>query len=261
MDEAANATPHRGSALNAAAHQPAGGVVFDLDGVLVDTTPCWDKAFQQVARDLAVRLGPDQLADLRGAALTNATEHLAGWSRRPIQPDWVFEVLRANLVRAIDTSELVLAEGAQELLKQLYGTVCLGVASNSPRAVLLHILGRLEITEYFTAAVSAEDVARPKPAPDPYLAACEALGVEPRESFAVEDSEIGMRSALAAGLTVIELAASPAPSIDGRQGSTLRVASLADSRIGQLLLPSDARPVQRPDIFWSSAKDSGMETR
>jgi HAD superfamily hydrolase (TIGR01509 family) len=238
MDDPANVVPGRASAVNAAAHQPAGGVVFDLDGVLVDTTPCWDQAFLEVARDLAVPLGPDRLAELRGAALASATRRLAQWSRQPTQPDWVFEVLRANLVMAIDTSDMVLTEGAQKLLSKLKGAVCLGVASNSPRAVLLHILARLEITEFFAAAISVEDVARPKPAPDPYLAACEALGVDPRASFAVEDSEIGMRSALAAGLTVIEVAGSPAPSTDGLPRSALRVSSLADPRIRRLVLRS-----------------------
>jgi HAD superfamily hydrolase (TIGR01509 family) len=228
------------------AHQPAGGVVFDLDGVLVDTTPCWDKAFAAAARDLDVALGPDQLADLRGAALTSATGRLAQWSRRTVRADWVFEILRAHLITAIDTSELVLVEGGQELLNQLYGAVPLGVASNSPRAVLLHILALLEITEYFAAAISAEDVARPKPAPDPYLAACQALGVDPRVSFAIEDSEIGIRSALAAGLIVIELAGSPAPNTNGLPRSALRVGSLADPRIRRLVLRSAVPGAGRP---------------
>jgi HAD superfamily hydrolase (TIGR01509 family) len=249
MDETANVASRGGSAVNAATHQQAGGVVFDCDGVLVDTTPCWNKAFLAVARDLDVTLRPDQLADLRGAALTSATRLLSRWSRRPVQPDWVFEILRAHLVRAIDTAELVLAEGARELLREFYEKVCLGVASNSPRAVLLHILARLEITQYFAAAVSAEDVARPKPAPDPYLAACAALGVDPRVSFAVEDSEIGIRSALAAGLTVIELAGSPAPSTEERPRTALRVRSLADPRIRRLVVPPqkrDGSPFQIP---------------
>ena len=140
----------------------------------------------------------------------------------------------------------MLAEGAEELLNQLYGAVPLGVASNSPQAVLLHILALLEITEYFAAAISAEDVARPKPAPDPYLAACEALGVDPRVTFAVEDSEIGIRSALAAGLTVIELAGSSAPDTNGLPRSALRVGSLADPRIRRLVLRSAVPRAGRP---------------
>ena len=92
----------------------------------------------------------------------------------------------------------------------------------------------------------ALDVERPKPAADPYLAACEALGVDPRVSFAVEDSEIGIRSALAAGMTVIELAGSPAPSTNGLPRSALRVGSLADPRIRRLVIRSAVPEAGRP---------------
>lgn len=245
MDVTAGMVPRRVPAGNVASYQNAGGVVFDCDGVLADTTPCWEDAFLGVAREIDLALSSDQLAELRGAALTTATQRLAQWSRRPLRPDKVLGRLREQLMRAIDTSDLLLADGVRDLLNELYGVVSIGVASNSPRAVLLHILARLEITEYFTAAISAEDVTRPKPAPDPYLAVCQALGVDPRMSFAVEDSEIGIRSALAAGLTVIELAESPTLSPDGTQapGSALRVSSLADRRVRLLILgqltPSD----------------------
>jgi HAD superfamily hydrolase (TIGR01509 family) len=210
------------------------GLIFDCDGVLADTITCWDDAFVGAARGLDLELSRDQLAGLRGSALRTAAEHLTRWSRRPAHPAEVAEVLRQELVSAIGRSELTLTDGVRELLEEFRDAAWLGVASNSPRTVLLHILAHLEITEYFTVAISADDVPRPKPAPDPYLAACAALGVDPRVSFAVEDSEIGIRSAIAAGLTVIELTQAPAEPT----ASTLRVSSLADPRIGQLVLRS-----------------------
>jgi HAD superfamily hydrolase (TIGR01509 family) len=225
----------------------AGGVVFDCDGVLTDTTPCWDDAFLQVASELGLPLSGEHLAGLRGAALTTAAARLAERSPRPLGEEKVLGLLRERLVGAIGATELLLADGVRELLDELYGAVSLGVASNSPRAVLLHVLGRLEITEYFASAISEEDVAHPKPAPDPYLAVCTALGVDPRQSFAIEDSEIGMRSALAAGLTVIELAAASTTGQDRRPQTALRVTSLADPRVRVLLLRSAAVPGQGPD--------------
>jgi beta-phosphoglucomutase-like phosphatase (HAD superfamily) len=154
-------------------HQ-AGGLVFDCDGVLADTTPCWEEAFSGVAAEFGLALRRDQLAALRGAALVTAARRMAGWSRRPVAAEEVLKALREQLVASIDAAELMLIEGVRELLEEFHGIVRLGVASNSPRAVLRHILARLAITGYFAAVISAEDVARPKPAPDPYLAACRA---------------------------------------------------------------------------------------
>jgi HAD superfamily hydrolase (TIGR01509 family) len=226
---------------------PAGGVVFDCDGVLANTTACWEEAFCDAAAQFGLVLAEDRLAALRGAALVTAARRMVQWSPRSLATGQVLQALREQLVRSIDASELILIDGVRELLTGLHAIVPLAVASNSPRIVLLRTLARLEITHYFAAAVSAEDVPRPKPAPDPYLAACAALGVDPRLSFAVEDSQIGIRSAVAAGLAVIELAEAAAHGEDrsGAAGSTLRVSSLADRRIRPLILGADG-PKERP---------------
>ena len=215
-----------------------GGVVFDCDGVLANTTACWEETFSAVAGQFGLALGHGQLTRLQGAALVTAARRMVRWSPRSLAVGDVLEALRRQLVLSIDASELILIEGARELLTELHAFVPLAVASNSPRAVLLRTLARLELTHYFAAAISADDVEQPKPAPDPYLAACEALSVDPRLSFAVEDSQVGMRSATAAGLAVIELAESTAAS-SGRTwapGSVLLVSSLADRRVRLLIL-------------------------
>jgi HAD superfamily hydrolase (TIGR01509 family) len=224
--------------MNSAISGQASGVIFDCDGVLADTTACWEEAFSRAARMFGLALRPDQLAGLHGAALMTAARRMVQWSGRPIGLGEVLEALREQLVRSIDAAELMLIEGVPELLAELHLICPLGVASNSPRTVLLRTLARLEITHYFAAAVSAEDVARPKPAPDPYLAACDELSVDPRMSFAVEDSQIGVQSATAAGLAVIELTPSPVLTADGpsTSGNLLRVSSLADHRIRLLIL-------------------------
>lgn len=231
------------------------GVVFDCDGVLADTNRCWDAAFAGAAGEFGLVLGESRLSRLRGAALSTAAGQLARWSRRPLRPGDVHAALIEHLTAAIGAADLTLPDGVRGLLDQLYGVVCLGVASNSPRSVLLHVLARLEITEYFAAAVSADDVPRPKPAPDPYLAACAALGIDPTASFAVEDSETGITSAVAAGLTVIEVTGPGGPGpltepsgLPGPVGSALRVATLADPRIGPLVLEPAAHA-------WNQVRD------
>jgi len=215
-----------------------GGVVFDCDGVLADTTSCWDAAFCAAAREFGLILGSGQLTELRGAALASAAQRMRAWSPGSPALEEILLVLHEQLVLSIDAAPLALIEGVRDLLAELHGRVRLGVASNSPRGVLLRVLARLDITHYFATAISAEDVARPKPAPDPYLAACEALGVDPRRSFAIEDSQVGIRSAAAAGLAVVELAETPAPSLGlaRRPDRALRVRSLTDQRIRPLLL-------------------------
>jgi HAD superfamily hydrolase (TIGR01509 family) len=230
----------RGQAVSPLTHVPPGGVVFDCDGVLADTTSCWEEAFCAAARVCGLALGPGQLAELRGAALRTAAGHIVAWSPCSLALDGVIEVLRERLVASIDASPLTLIDGVRDLLASLHGCARLGVASNSPRPVLLRVLARLDITHYFATAISADDVARPKPAPDPYLAACRALGVDPRLSFAIEDSQIGIRSATAAGLAVIELAGSAASGPESPPGA-LRVRSLTDRRIRPLLLGSASR--------------------
>jgi HAD superfamily hydrolase (TIGR01509 family) len=225
---------------------PTGGVVFDCDGVLADTTASWEEAISGTAGQFGLALGRDRLAELQGAALVTAAQQIARWSPRPLALGEVSEALGERLVRAIDSSELILTGGVRELLTELHATVPLAVASNSPRVVLLRTLARLEITHYFTAAVSADDVEQPKPAPDPYLAACAALQADPLLSFAIEDSQIGITSALAAGLTVIELAAASAIGRDPGSAliSSLRVQSLTDRRVRSLILGRRARPPQ-----------------
>jgi HAD superfamily hydrolase (TIGR01509 family) len=231
------------AAFRQAGITPACGVVFDCDGVLANTTACWEETFSAVASQFGLALGHDQLARLRGAALVSAARRMVRWSPRSLAVGDVLDALRQQLVRSIDASELILIEGVRELLTELHAIVPLAVASNSPRVVLLRTLARLELTHYFAAAISADDVEQPKPAPDPYLAACEALSVDPRLSFAVEDSQVGIRSAVAAGLAVIELAESSAvsPGRTWASGSALQVSSLADRRVRLLILGQAAR--------------------
>jgi HAD superfamily hydrolase (TIGR01509 family) len=221
--------------MSPARHGGVTGVVFDCDGVLADTTPCWEDAFVSTARAFGVELSSERLLELRGAALGTGAVWISARSRRSPAPGEVQELLRGALVRAIDASDLVALDGVRDLLGELHGTFPLGVASNSPRSILLRVLARLDLTGYFAAAVSAEDVERPKPAPDLYLAACAALRIDPRLSFAVEDSEIGVRSARAAGLTVIEVTNAPAVASQSLPRDALRVTSLADDRIPLLL--------------------------
>ena len=191
--------------------QPLTAVVFDNDGLLLDTESVWTRA----ERDLFARRGLEFTpADKRELVGTSA-EIAGGILERRLQ-----EPGRA-LALIEELNELVVAElehgveamvGARELLRELKrrGTP-LGLVSNSPLAFVRRSLEIVGFQDSFDVVVSAHEVAAPKPAPDPYLEACRRLDIEPGpEVVALEDSPTGVAAARAAGLTVIGI-----PSLEG----------------------------------------------
>ncbi len=186
-------------------------VVFDNDGLLLDTESVWTRAEQ----DLFERRGTDfTSADKRELVGTSAAIAGAVLERRLGEPGRAAELIE-------ELNALVVAElehgveamiGARELLGTLRrrGTP-IGLVSNSPIAFVTRSLQLAGFEDHFDVVLSAHEVAAPKPAPDPYLEACRRLGVEPGpEVVALEDSPTGVAAARAAGLTVIGV-----PSIDG----------------------------------------------
>jgi HAD superfamily hydrolase (TIGR01509 family) len=190
---------------------PPTAVVFDNDGLLLDTESVWTRA----ERDLFVRRGLDFTpADKRELVGTSA--EIAGGilERRLAEPGRAAALIE-------ELNDLVVAElehgveamvGARELLHSLRqrGTA-LGLVSNSPLAFVLRSLEIAGFGDRFDVVLSAHEVAAPKPSPDPYLEACRRLGVEPGpDVVALEDSPTGVAAARAAGLTVIGV-----PSLEG----------------------------------------------
>jgi HAD superfamily hydrolase (TIGR01509 family) len=179
-------------------------VVFDLDGVLVDSEQVWDAA----RRDVVARHG--------GTWKDSATRDMLGmsspeWSRYVVDelgaqltPEEVnAAVVDAMLVRYREA--LPLLPGAREAVQRLAEDFALGLASSSNREVIDLVLDEMGVTGCFAASVSSEEVGRGKPAPDVYLEAARRVGVPPDGCTAIEDSENGLRSAHAAGMRVIAI--------------------------------------------------------
>jgi HAD superfamily hydrolase (TIGR01509 family) len=186
-------------------------VIFDNDGLLLDTESVWTRA----ERDLFQRHGHDFTPhDKRELVGTSAAIAGGVLERRLGAPGRAAELIE-------ELNELVVAElehgveamvGARELLEELKrrGTP-IGLVSNSPLAFVRRSLEIVGFHESFDCVLSAHEVAAPKPAPDPYIEACRRLGVEPGpDVVALEDSPTGVAAARAAGLTVIGV-----PSLDG----------------------------------------------
>lgn len=186
-------------------------VIFDNDGLLLDTESVWTRAEQDLFERRGIEFTPANKRELVGTSAEIAGGIL---ERRLGEPGRSAELIE-------ELNELVVAElehgveamiGARDLLERLRrrGTP-IGLVSNSPLVFVRRSLEIVGLIEIFDVVISAHEVAAPKPAPDPYLEACRCLGVEPGPRVvALEDSPTGVASARAAGLTVIGV-----PSLDG----------------------------------------------
>jgi len=180
-------------------------VVFDMDGVLVDTEQAWDEVRERLTREWGGRYTPEAQRAMMGMSSAEWSRYLHDTVGLPQSPD---EINREVVHRMLDRyrRELPVIPGAVDAVRRLDAAgLALAVASSSNRPLIDAVLGTLGLGEAFAATVSSEEVARGKPSPDVYLEAARRLGVAPGSCAAVEDSESGIRSAHAAGMRVLAL--------------------------------------------------------
>jgi HAD superfamily hydrolase (TIGR01509 family) len=179
-------------------------VVFDLDGVIIDSEQLWDEVREGLARERGGRWSEQAQADMMGMSSTEWSRYLHEVVELPEPPEEINrEVVRRMLVRY--SEHLPLIDGAVDAVKRLAADWPLGLASSSNRELIDHVLELSGLAPYFKVTVSSEEVERGKPAPDVYLEAARRLRVEPSQSVAIEDSASGIRSAHAAGMHVVAI--------------------------------------------------------
>jgi len=179
-------------------------VVFDLDGVLVDSEHVWDDVREALARERGGRWHDGAQADMMGMSSVEWSRYMHDVIGLPEPPDEInLEVVRRMLARYDD--ELPLIDSAVDAVRQLAVDFRLAVASSSNRPLIEAVLEAAGIAPLFEVTVSSEEVARGKPAPDVYLEAAQRLALPPSRCAAVEDSANGIRSAHAAGLRVVAI--------------------------------------------------------
>jgi HAD superfamily hydrolase (TIGR01509 family) len=179
-------------------------VVFDLDGVIIDSEQLWDEVREGLARERGGHWSEQAQADMMGMSSTEWSRYLheaVGLAEPPEEINR--EVVRRMLDRY--SERLPLIDGADDAVKRLAAHWPLGVASSSNRELIDRVLEVSGLAPYFKATVSSEEVERGKPAPDVYFEAARRLGVEPSRSVAIEDSASGIRSAHAAGMHVVAI--------------------------------------------------------
>jgi HAD superfamily hydrolase (TIGR01509 family) len=179
-------------------------VVFDLDGVIVDSEHVWDEVREELARERGGRWHDRAQADMMGMSSPEWSRYMHDVVGLAESPDEINdEVVRRLLERY--AAELPLIDGAVDAVERVAGSFRLGLASSSNRTVIDAVLGGAGLAERFEVTVSSEEVERGKPAPDVFLEAARRLDVEPSRCAAIEDSSNGIRAARAAEMTVLAI--------------------------------------------------------
>jgi HAD superfamily hydrolase (TIGR01509 family) len=203
-------------------------VVFDMDGVLVDSEPVWERVRRRFVAAHGGHWAADAQAALMGMSTAEWSAYLSADLGTGVAPAAVAEAVIAEMAAAY-RAHLPLLPGAVDAVLALGARWPLAVASSSPRALVETVLATAGLRASFAAIVSSEEVPRGKPAPDVYLEAAARLGFPAAACAAIEDSSNGLRAAAAARCPVIAVPRPeypPAP--DALRAARLTVSSLTE---------------------------------
>ncbi len=179
-------------------------VIFDLDGVLLDSESIWNDAKRALVEDRGGRWRPEAARTMMGMS----SPEWAAYLRDDLGVDMPLDAISDAVVERLGEiyrRRLPLLPGATEAVRALEARWPLGLASSSNRPIIDLVLSVADLADAFAVTVSSEEVSRGKPAPDVFLEAARRLGVAAERCVAIEDSSNGLRSAAAAGMAVIAL--------------------------------------------------------
>jgi HAD superfamily hydrolase (TIGR01509 family) len=214
-----------------AALRPA-AVVFDNDGTFLETESVWSRAEAELFARRGLSFLAEHKLELIGTSFAHASVALEGFLDEPGNGTAILAEL-VELVHLELDGDVPVMPGAAQLVRALRAEgIAVGMATNAARGFAEKALGRAGHADTFPVLMTADDVSLPKPAPEIYVAAATALGVDPGDCVAVEDSPTGVSSALAAGMTV--LGVTSFPGVDLSQAHH-RHPSLEDPRLWSLL--------------------------
>jgi HAD superfamily hydrolase (TIGR01509 family) len=203
-------------------------VIFDLDGLLIDSESVWDEARREYVAEHGGRWRDDATRAMMGMASTEWSQYVRDQLGVDRQPETISEEV-AGMVGELYRERLPLLPGAGEAVQRLGARWPLALATSSNREVIDLVLELAGLDSAFGATVSSEEVGRGKPAPDVYLEAARRLSVEPTACAAIEDSHNGILSARAAGMRGIAVPNSEFPPGDEALQAAARVLDSLDA--------------------------------
>jgi HAD superfamily hydrolase (TIGR01509 family) len=209
-----------------------GAVVFDLDGVLIDSEQVWDAVREALAHECGGRWTERAQRDMMGMSSPEWSRYMhetVGLAESPEEINRL--VVERMLERYADGPPWL--PGALEAVRRTAAAFTLGLASSSNRELIDRVLEAGGIAGLFGATVSSEEVARGKPAPDVYLEVAQRLGLPPEQCVAVEDSHNGIHAAKAAGMTCVAI-----PNRHFPPGEAVAEADLVLDSLDELPLPA-----------------------
>ncbi|HEY9243811.1 MAG TPA: HAD family phosphatase [Streptosporangiaceae bacterium] len=185
-------------------------VLFDMDGLLVDSEPLWLEVETAIMARLGSPWGPADQAHLIGGSLPKSTDYMQRKAARPVAREVLAEWLTQGMAALIRERGLRLMPGAARLLAGIEAAgIPFALVTSAEREIMAATLDSIGVR--FPATVCAADVTRKKPDPEPYLRAAALLGAEPGRCVALEDSPPGLAAAHAAGCAVIAVPSVPPP--------------------------------------------------
>lgn len=179
-------------------------VCFDLDGVLVDTEPVWERVRRRYAENRGGRWSDDLQARMMGVQTRAWSDELSDAIGGRASPESVAHEVIADLAREYEV-HLPVIDGAVPAVRHLAASFHLGLVSGSPQSLIALVLRLMGLADCFEVAMSADEVEHGKPDPDPYVGLALRLQVAPDACAAVEDSANGIRSAKSAGMRVVAI--------------------------------------------------------
>jgi HAD superfamily hydrolase (TIGR01509 family) len=179
-------------------------VVFDLDGVLVESEHLWEENWTRHSAAHDYTWLPSDTATVQGMSVPEWSGYMAKQIGRGT-PEEIAESVIDGMIGALHGGRVELLPGSREMVTAVADRVPVAVASSAPRRLIEAVLEAVDLRSRFAACVSSEEVPRGKPSPDVYLEAARRIGIDPNACAGVEDSSNGLRAAAAAGMTVIAI--------------------------------------------------------
>ncbi len=176
-------------------------IIFDMDGVIVDSEPTHVRIETSIFRDLGISLTEAEHREFQGVTSHEIWHTLMQRYGLDLNADTLAAKQRAIFLERLAADEVPLVPGVSDIIRDLatHGST-LAVASSSVRAVVESVLSHAKVAHLFSAIACGDEVAQSKPAPDVFLLAAARLGVSPAECVVIEDSENGVAAAKAAGM-------------------------------------------------------------